>query len=178
MSISSAAVPVEAFSSLVDRLRALGFTSNDRKYLVWVDTGAVIDHGGSTSCYGVGSLYADETSDPARNYNNTHGGYTRVDDTCLFTVFNATSAGKVEAHELMHTLGAVQGLFRYNGSTITNGSPNSTLYGHCSDDYDIMCYADGPLTVLRRVCTTSNNEMRFDCNHDDYFSTAIGDNSP
>ncbi|MCB1017430.1 MAG: fibronectin type III domain-containing protein, partial [Acidimicrobiales bacterium] len=35
-----------------------------------------------------------------------------------------------------------------------------------------MCYVDGPGTSVSRVCTNVSNEMRLDCNHDDYFSTA------
>jgi ribosomal protein L24E len=61
----------------------------------------------------------------------------------------------------MHNLGGVQPT-----------APNSTVNGHCDDDDDRMCYADGsPLLVLRSVCD-SDQEALFDCNHDDYFSTA------
>ena len=50
-------------------------------------------------------------------------------------------------------------------------SPNHTAYGHCTDDYDIMCYNDGPGTVLRIVCGDQAQDNRLDCNKDDYFNT-------
>ena len=39
----------------------------------------------------------------------------------------------VAAHELGHTLGAVN-----------NNAPNASGYGHCTDEWDVMCYQDGP----------------------------------
>jgi hypothetical protein len=51
-------------------------------------------------------------------------------------------------------------------------APNSTVNGHCDDDDDRMCYADGsPLLVLRTICP-ADQEALFDCHHDDYFSTS------
>ncbi|MCB1004650.1 MAG: hypothetical protein KDB35_10755, partial [Acidimicrobiales bacterium] len=98
--VTSTAVPVTAFSSLlIPQLKSAGYTSSSRKYLVWVDTGTSITVGGNVACSGIGTLYADEEPDPERNYNNTQGGYTRVDDKCLFPVFDPVG-GKVEAHEL------------------------------------------------------------------------------
>ena len=41
----------------------------------------------------------------------------------------------VALHEVTHTLGAVQ-----------NGAPHSSKAGHCTDEWDIMCYADGSPT--------------------------------
>src|SRR5690606_7750902 len=96
------------------------------------------------------------------NFNDRFGGYTRVDDTCLFPVFDSVR-GKIEAHELMHTLGAVQPT-----------APHPTIYGHCRDDYDIMCSVDGPGSSLisPRPCPSSSEELLLDCRNDDYFSTA------
>jgi hypothetical protein len=79
----------------------------------------------------------------------------RVDAACW------GKANSVEAHELVHTLGAVQG-----------GAPNATASGHCTDDYDRMCYPDAVGVTTRVACASTSHENRLDCNHDDYFSTA------
>ena len=154
--VPAATIPVAGFQALVESLRAQGFSSNDRKYLVWVDTGTSTSNTSGT-CVGLGTLFPDETDSPA-NDNNRFGGFTRVDEKCLFAIFNPVAA-HVEAHELMHTMGAVQA-----------NSPHHSRFAHCLDDYDIMCYNDGS-GGLRVVCSTTSNEMRLDCNHDDYFST-------
>lgn len=163
--VAATDIAVSGFSTgLLPRLTALNFDSNSRKYLIWVDTGTPTTIRSGT-CSGVGTLFPDESTSPSQNWNNLFAGYTRIDDKCLFPLFDRVG-GKVEAHELMHTLGAVQG-----PSARTTGSPHHTLFGHCTDDYDIMCYVDGPGTVVRTVCNEPSNEMRLDCNHDDYFST-------
>lgn len=161
VNLASTDLAIGAFSSgLIPKLDALGYDNPNRKYLIWADTGTPTTIG-SGSCSGVGTLYVHDVPSAADNFNNRFGGYTRVDDKCLFPLFDAV-AGKVEAHELMHTLGAVQ-----------PSAPHATIYGHCRDDYDIMCYVDGPGTSLisPRPCNSSGNELRLDCNHDDYFST-------
>ena len=169
VSVPATALPITSFSNvsgnLIDALKARGFDRQDRKYLVWADTrtSTTISNG---TCSGVGTMYIDPNPRPgassSSNFNDRFSGFTRVDDTCLFPLFNPVR-GKVEAHELMHTLGAVQPT-----------APHATLYGHCRDDYDIMCYVDGPGSSLisPRPCASSGNELRLDCNHDDYFSTS------
>lgn len=155
--IPAAAIPTSGIETLIDSLERQGFSSNDRKYLVWVDTNTSRTAPVAT-CLGLGTIYRDDT-DTAANLNNRFGGYTRVDEKCLLAIFDPVAA-HVEAHELMHTLGAVQ-----------SDAPNATREGHCTDEYDIMCYADAPGTATRRVCSGRASEMRLDCNHDDYFST-------
>ena len=60
----------------------------------------------------------------------------------------------------MHNIGGVQ-----------LSAPHSGGY-HCNDEYDIECYNDGGGTsTLQYLCTDSSHEQRFDCNHDDYYST-------
>lgn len=167
--VPSAALAMVNFTgtavNLIDELKSRGYTRQDRKYLVWADTGTrtTITNG---SCSGVGTMYLDPKPTPGSgangNFNDRFGGYTRVDDTCLFPVFDPVR-GKIEAHELMHTLGAVQPT-----------APHATVYGHCRDDYDIMCYVDGPGSSLisPRPCPAAGEELLLDCRNDDYFSTA------
>lgn len=136
----------DTFSATISALNAAGFASPARKYLVWMDA--------NVYC-GIAQLYPD--SDTTNNYNDgTFAMYARVDNGCWgYTYPN------VEAHELMHNLGAVQ-----------SDSPNHSPYGHCLDDKDTMCYADGPGVVTTTVCSGIENERLLDCNRDDYFSTA------
>lgn len=159
-------VALDSFSPrLIPRLTGLGYSNPDRKYLVWVDTGASPNIVSGT-CSGVATLYTHDDPRPTVNYNNVNGGFTRVDDKCLFAMFDQVG-GKVEAHELMHTFGAVQ-----------NTAPNATPYGHCRDDYDLMCYVDGPsVTMIQPYRCGSPEEMRFDCQDNDYFSTNPPDGS-
>src|SRR5437867_1399841 len=81
----------------------------------------------ATTYCGIGTLIGDSRTD-ATNYNNTYGSYSRVDSGCWGL---ASSYQSVEAHELMHNLGAVQAT-----------APHSTG-GHCYDEWDLMCYDDG-----------------------------------
>ena len=136
----------DTFGATINAVKDAGYTSPNRKYLMWVDA--------NVYC-GIAQLYTDSESS-----NNLNDGYaamfSRVDNGCW-----GYSSPSVEAHELMHNLGGVQ-----------NDSPNHSPYGHCLDDKDTMCYVDGPGVVLATVCAGSENERLFDCNKDDYFSTA------
>lgn len=133
------------FETTVNELTAQGFNRNDRKYLVWVDA--------NVYC-GIGEIYSDDRAG-ANNYNNVYSEIARVDNGCWGVVGQS-----VEAHELMHNLGGVQGT-----------APNATAYSHCTDESDRMCYADGSGQPLVQRCSSAH-ENTFDCNHDDYFSTA------
>jgi PKD domain len=65
-------------------------------------------------------------------------------------------------HEIGHLLGAVQ-----------LSAPHSTGAGHCTDGWDIMCYADGgPHDAQSYPCPGDAAHAAFDCNHDDYFNPA------
>jgi hypothetical protein len=59
----------------------------------------------------------------------------------------------------MHNLGGVQ-----------PSAPHSNRSWHCNDEYDRMCYREGS-NKLRYYCGSSH-DLRFDCRHDDYYSTA------
>lgn len=66
----------------------------------------------------------------------------------------------VDAHELMHALGAVH-----------SRAPHATGKGHCWDGFDVMCYSDGGLRWrAATMCMSPEAPYRLDCNQDDYFS--------
>ena len=132
----------DSFSATRTQLQSKGFNRSDRKYLVWVDA--------SVGICGLGELYADDraTSD---NANNGGPSYARVDAPCW---------GYAEAHELLHTLGAVQ-----------DSAPNSTGAGHCFDENDTMCYTDTSGVQMTNACT-SMPSWQVDCKLDDYFNAA------
>jgi hypothetical protein len=137
----------DSISNTMSELASQGYKSTDRHYLVWVES--------NVYC-GIGSMWNDDRADPALNYNAKGSNYARVDSGCW--------GGSVESHELMHNLGGVQ-----------KSAPHSSGAGHCYDETDRMCYRDtGPYFTnggtIQSVC--SSHESLFDCNHDDYYSTA------
>lgn len=99
---------------------------------------------------GIAGELADD-SPSAANINDSGPGFARVDSGCW---------GVGEAHELMHALGAVQ-----------PSAPHATSGFHCTDGADAVCEADGSGGTQTAGCPTSNLAL-FDCQHDDYFSTA------
>jgi hypothetical protein len=147
---------VASFGGTASDLAAQGHSRADRKYLVWVDAYVMC---------GMAEVMADErlTAD------NSHNGFVpmtaRVDRGCW-----GFAERSVEAHELAHTLGAVQA-----------GAPNASALYHCVDESDLLCYDDdgtvdgtvhtpsGP-RPLGSLCSTSHERL-LDCNHDDYFHT-------
>lgn len=133
---------LDDFSKNISALKTLGFNRTDRKYMIFAES--------NVYC-GIGTFAGDDQAS-ARNRSNTGPSYGRSDTGCW-------TAG-VAAHELGHNLGAV-----------SNSAPNSSKAGHCVDDYDVMCYKDAPETVVKIVCSNRALEQRFDCNHDDYYST-------
>lgn len=138
------------FSNSANEIKTQGFDRSDRKYLMWVD---------ATQYCGISQLYSDDSA-TSTNSNNRGPTYARVDRGCWGLKSGA------EAHELMHTLGGVQ----YT-------APNTSGGGHCIDENDRMCYADGPNMAAANgkamiyLCPTTHERL-FDCNHDDYFTTA------
>jgi hypothetical protein len=126
----------------VNAIKKLGYQRTDRKYLMFVDADELC-----------GVAFVNVDSQPGQNNANNRGpSFARVDNGC----WGASTAG----HELTHALGSVN-----------SDSPNHTEYGHCTDDYDLMCYDDGPGTQMRIVCTDPGQDDLLDCNKDDYFST-------
>jgi len=129
---------LESWDTMIPALQNLGHRRADRKYLVFADVAKVC---------GLGTLYGDDR--PGQdNANNVNTGYARVDASASCWGFNAA------AHELGHTLGAVQ-----------STAPNYN--GHCSDEWDLMCYGSD----TRVACADKDNDRLLDCNKDDYFNT-------
>jgi hypothetical protein len=136
------------FAKTLDELRSKGYSRTDRKYLAWVD---------AYRYCGIAQVYYDDRPGPDNASNGSAtvpGELARVDTGCWGL------ANSSEAHELMHTLGGVQ-----------TSAPHATSRNHCTDEYDRMCYSDGSGATMRFVCP-STHEALFDCNHDDYYSTA------
>jgi hypothetical protein len=132
------------YAAMVNELSSLGLNRTDRHYIVWAD---------ATVYCGIGGFVEDDRA-ASNNGNNGGPAYARVDSAC----WGKTNA--VEAHEIMHTLGGVQ-----------YSAPHTSGGGHCTDDYDRMCYAESSAVTMTYSCPASHERL-FDCGHDDYFHTA------
>lgn len=137
-----------SFNNTINAVQAQGHDDGTRNYAMWVEA--------NTYC-GIGTLYNDDRSSPASNYNNLDiASYSRVDRGCWSWAVAMT-------HELSHNVGAVQ-----------NSSPHSSGGFHCNDNNDIMCYSDGGSTSNLYTdpnCSDSAYNELLDCNNDDYFHT-------
>ncbi|MEU7789059.1 ricin-type beta-trefoil lectin domain protein [Amycolatopsis sp. NPDC049159] len=131
--------------TITNAIKAQGYNRADRKYVVWYDKD------------GCGLAFGNGGNDSPSSGNPYNAGphYATVGTGCW--------SWQATGHELLHTLGAVQG-----------SAPHSSAYGHCWDDEDIMCYDDGglpnPPGGLVKVCPGAP-ENQLDCLGDDYFNT-------
>ena len=140
--IPDSALNANDWAPLLNAVKAAGYARTDRKYLEFVDANVYCGIGG----------FAGDTRKTDANRSNSGPEYARADNGCW-------SAG-VAAHELGHTLGAVN-----------NNAPNASGAAHCVDEWDVMCYKDGPNVVIQTKCTDRAHDNRLDCNHDDYYHT-------
>ncbi|MEV6968714.1 ricin-type beta-trefoil lectin domain protein [Hamadaea sp. NPDC051192] len=140
--IADSALNANDWAPLLNAVQAAGYTRTDRKYLQFVD---------ATIYCGIGGFAGDTTKSDS-NRSNVGPEYARADSGCW-------NAG-VAAHELGHTLGAVN-----------NNAPNASGHAHCVDEYDVMCYKDADDVTLVYRCTDQAHDNRLDCNHDDYYNT-------
>lgn len=130
------------FAATIQAVSDQGHNRPDRKYIMWTDS--------SVYC-GIAAVSIDDSKTENRN-DGHHPGFARIDRGCW------GYQGSVIAHEVTHTLGAVQPT-----------APNATPYGHCTDEYDLMCYVDGPGVDTSIACSSQRGELLLDCNNDDYF---------
>ena len=148
------------FNAMAAELFAAGFDRYDRRYVVWADI--------SGAYCGIAMNIEDETPGPDNLLNGVpaagFGLMARIDLPCWG---NPAPGTPIEVHEIMHTLGAVQPHSPHSSSVI-NGDGSVVWYGHCIDESDLMCYADGTPKSLITLCA-SGHERLLDCGNDDYF---------
>lgn len=149
LNVTVPAGATSSFNATISAVQALGYTDPTRKYLMWTD---------ATVLCGVASLYPNDGESQANPNNGSYAQYARIDAGC-WGFGDGARDHSVEAHELLHTIGGVQ-----------SSAPHSTKVGHCWDESDTMCYADGGSYPMRQVCA-AEMEYFFDCGSDDYFST-------
>ena len=121
----------------------------------------------TNSWLGLGEMLYDDTSGPTNRHNR--GGLTSV----LWATGNSPTddGGSLNPtwwpegflHEITHNLGGVQ-----------DSSEHATLFGHCWDEHDVMCYDDGSGIGMVDVCPTGNGTIDevYDCGKDDYYAPA------
>jgi hypothetical protein len=161
--VALTASAISSFDQMIAELYAAGFNRYDRRYVVWVD---VDNH----YC-GIAMTYIDERPGQDNVMNGVAsaglGLMARIDLPCWGLPAPYTL---VEAHEITHTLGAVQPHAPHSSSVIAPDGSVAVVYGHCTDEYDLMCYADGSPKSLTYPCSQAYDRL-LDCRHDDYFHT-------
>jgi len=156
-------VPVAIDLSLsIDRARELLIT---KKLLAPTEKGLAFREGVGPLA-GLGERFTD--SRPLSTNRNNRGGtlgWVYLDFFDFLAADELTAQGhryvemgQAAAHELAHTLGAVQ-----------PDAPHSTG-AHCWDMSDLMCAKDRPGDVLRQVCPPTI-PLLLDCRGDDFFNT-------
>jgi hypothetical protein len=134
---------LDRFGTLIQKMESAGYDELDRKYLMLVDE--------RIFC-GVATYAGGRHADKPNSQSHDFTGYARVDIPCW-------DAGSM-AHELSHTLGAVQ-----------LSAPNTSGGGHCIDEWDVLCYSDQPFKPrMRTICEDGTQDFRLDCGNDDYFA--------
>jgi len=146
-----------SFSDLKSQLRAKGYNSSSRKYLVFAD---FKDAGSDRQC-GWGERYADDSSGQS-NLNNGGNMFAAV----YLRAANCVNQWGLSAmHEVGHTLGSTQ-------SSAPHWDANNK--GRPRDEYDVMAY--GSNTFIANGCGDTVGNKRYDCNKNDYFDTRVAGN--
>ena len=138
LNVTVPAGSMTTFGATINAVQALGYSEPDPE-VPDVDRRDVL-------C-GIASMYNDDRDTQANKNNGSYAQYARID--AVAGAGRRRPGHSVEAHELVHTLGGVQ------------GRDNHSAAGHCSDESDTMCYKDGAATMVQ-VCPAER----------EYFSTA------
>ena len=142
-----------ALDAIADAADAAGIQTSGRKLLTFAD---------ANDLCGIGEIYPDDSAASTNTNNVDIPMVARVDTGCWSM---AATGHSTPAHELTHMLGGVQ-----------DSAPHATTYNHCTDENDVMCYADGGLdhagapARMRDVCHAAWSERVLDCGRDDYFN--------
>lgn len=117
------------------------------------------------------ALFGNGEPDPVRNGTSTGGKTAMILGQETFGAPEAddflkdpsdTAADRlanhavVALHEMVHTMGGVPA-----------GAPHTTGDGHCTDEWDLMCY--GAEVTFPCPDAAAANSFRLDCGRDDYF---------
>jgi hypothetical protein len=155
----------------------LGATSAKRNIMILADS---LTTNGPTSLYGLGQHYNSGTSDipGPTNPHNLGNLYSALFPPVGYSP--PTTSGQQfypgfwpegMLHEVSHTLGAVN----YSAPHTSAGAEGPR--GHCTDGYDVMCYADGPsptvpytTTACPQIAGSAGLIQTYDCGGDDYFN--------
>jgi hypothetical protein len=155
----------------------LGAASAKRNVLILAD---MLTTHASNSLYGLGEHYNSGTSDipGATNPHNNGNLYSALfppvgysPPTVSGQQFYPGFWPEGMLHEVSHTLGAVN----YSAPHTSAGAEGPR--GHCTDGYDVMCYADGPsptvpytTTTCPQIAGSAGLVQTYDCGGDDYFN--------
>lgn len=151
------ATSLRSFQDVTRKLKAKGYKSDDRKYVVF------LEHNFNDGTCGYGTLQSGQPYTDVNNQynpNNTKTGYAVIEYGIQRNCWNRD----VVAHEIVHVLGGVQ-----------NSAPHSTQAGHCTDGLDVECYRDSGLLGDQYTSTSCAGDIRvhqLDCNNNDYFHTS------
>ena len=147
-------------SGIRSQLQATHRIGRHEKGLVFVDDPRPF------GCFGIGELQPDSRASTRVNRNNKATMIAAIDQGCITSVsWSQNGGGIVAAHELGHTLGAVQ-----------PDAPHSNHSGHCVDEWDVMCYDDGSHRKLVYLCGPKAEgqgnplDRLLDCHQDTYFN--------
>lgn len=151
-----------SLTRVINDLQGAGYSSSNAHYHAFMDDTATVQ---PAAC-GVGQVY-DDTSKSSGNSSN---GRAYSVSFAAAQAFNQGTGqfqdlpcwdSSTPMHEIGHNMGAVQ-----------PSAPFGTSRHHCSDEVDVMCYADGGTggSTVTYNCDPVVYE-KFDCNYNSYFDT-------
>lgn len=134
------------FRDTKERLISKGYDRIDRRYIIFLDARST-----NAGACGESFVYSDDRP-KSENIQYMVSGHAVIFNNCW-------QRSDTVAHELAHSLGAVQ-----------DTAPHALGEHHCKDGYDVMCYGeiDDGYDI---ICEDTTDILRLDCNKDDYFNT-------